>query len=137
MCASSRNDIIIFIELSSEYFTTNDLKFLTEALCSVAADWQNLGIQLGVPPSELTDIRTNLSLIVYGSKAYFREMLTAWLRMASPSAGQLSALVAALRSEAVGQRVLSAKLEERGVAYLKQRLIKCKILYAKIDLCIK
>ena len=35
--------------------------------------------------------------------------------MASPSAGQLSALVAALRSEAVGQRVLSAQLEERGL----------------------
>ena len=124
MCASSRNDIIIFTELSSEYFTTNDLQFLTEALCSVAADWQNLGIQLEVPHSELTVIRLNVSFALNGSKAYFREMLTTWLRMASPSAGQLSALVAALRSEAVGQRVLSAQLEARGMAYLKTKVDK-------------
>ena len=124
MCASSHNDIIIFTELSSEYFATNDLHFLTEALCSVAADWQILGIQLGVPHSELTDIRLNVSFALIGSKAYFREMLTTWLQMASPSAGQLSALVAALRSEAVGQRVLSAKLEDRGVAYLKTKVDK-------------
>ena len=48
--------------------------------------------------------------------------------MASPSAGQLSALVAALRSEAVGQRVLSAQLEERGGAYLKAKVDKMPIL---------
>ena len=48
--------------------------------------------------------------------------------MASPSAGQLSALVAALRSEAVGQRVLSAQLEERGMAYLKTKVDKMHIL---------
>ena len=58
--------------------------------------------------------------------------------MASPSAGQLSALVAALRSEAVGQRVLSAELEESGKAYLKTKVDKMHytlLLCARIDLC--
>ena len=68
-------------------------------------------------------------------------MLTTWLQMASPSAGQLSALVAALRSEAVGQRVLSAQLEESGKAYMKTKVDKMHnytlLLCARIDLCIK
>ena len=100
----------------------NDLGFLTEALCSGAADWHNLGIQLGIPPSELTDIRRTVPFALDGPKAYFREMLTTWLRMASSNAGKLSALVAALKSETVGHGVLSAELEERGSAYLKAKV---------------
>ena len=113
------NDFFNFTEFS---FRMDDLAFLTEALCSVATDWHNLGILLGVPPSELTDIRTNVSFSLGGSKAYFREMLTTWLQMASSTAGQLSALVAALKSEMVGQRVLSAELEDKGLAYLKAKV---------------
>ena len=100
----------------------NDLGFLTEALCSGATDWHNLGIQLGIPPSELTDIRRTVPFALDGPKAYFREMLTTWLRMASSNAGKLSALVAALKSETVGHRVLSAELEESGLAYLKAKV---------------
>ena len=70
-----------------------------------------MGLQLSVPFTKLDNIRE--SWTTRGEpKACLREMLKAWLQMASPHAGELSALVSALGKDSVGKSQLAAELEE-------------------------
>ena len=102
-------------------FTTVDLGFLVEVLHPALTTWHDLGLQLGVLPAELENIRE--SWATRGEpKACLREMLKVWLQMASPHAGELSALVSALGKDSVGKSQLAAKLQEDGADYLDQKV---------------
>ena len=80
-------------------------------------------MQFKVPPEELDSINRNLLFTRGEPKACLREMLRVWLQLASPHAGELSALVSALGKHSVGKSQLAAKLQMDGADYLKRRLV--------------
>ena len=100
------------ITITDGHFNIGDLDYLTETLSPAITVWHELGLQLGVPSTELDNIHGSWD--TRGEpKACLREMLKVWLQMASPHAGELSALVSALRKDSVGKSQLAAELEQR------------------------
>ena len=98
----------------STVFTENNLPFLTELLHPAVAVWYDLGLQLRVSHADLTTIEQGMPA---NPKGCLRQMLVAWLNLASPTAECASALEAALSTESVGKSRLSAIVKMKCAAY--------------------
>ena len=103
-----------------ERFYEADLGYLTDTLDPALVVWQNLGLQLGIRPPDLYNIRDNYRLTGGEPRQCLREMLRLWL---SSYDGKLSTLIAALQKPSVGENQLAAELRQHGPAYLEGRLV--------------
>ncbi len=85
----------------------NDLVTVLEVLLEVRAQWNDIGLGLGVPPGTLEAIEQDHP----NSKRRLTEVLKVWLNsLPDPS---WEGLVQALRRPLVGEEVLANKLEMR------------------------
>ena len=90
--------------------TGQNLFILTEILRPATPQWKTVGLALGFLGYELATIERTPLLIPGGPPAYFREMLSQWLKWAPPnhSLPTLESLAPALRSS--GHEDLAVKL---------------------------
>jgi hypothetical protein len=83
-------------------------------LSPVAYKWKDIAIQLGSTFDEVKNIEVNLLIAVQGPQACLREVIGIWLK-GDPT---IPALIEALKSESVGEAMLSETLEKKYHAIL-------------------
>ena len=91
-------------------FLAIGLQELVEDLLPVAADWLNLGLQLGIGVTKLDTIPRLEDTAV----ECFRLTLTEWLKSGTATHG---AVIDALRSSVIGHNQLAHQLDTNGLCY--------------------
>ena len=84
------------------------MRLLLNKLKPLTAGWHSFGIQLGVDPNKLSELECHVRNV----KRYLTDMLVHWLNDHEP-APTVKDLLDALRSPAMMERRLAAKLEEK------------------------
>ena len=82
------------------------MRLLLNKLKPVTAGWHSFGIQLGVDPNKLSELECHVRNV----KRYLTDMLAHWLNDHEPT---VKDLLDALRSPAMMEKRLAAKLEEK------------------------
>ena len=90
--------------------TEKDLYQLTDTLRAAAPQWRVIGGTLGILDSDLTIIQHTPLLVQEGPPAYFREMLTQWLKWAPPNHPVPTVQTLALALQKNGHETLAADL---------------------------
>ena len=90
--------------------TEKDLYQLTDTLRAAAPQWRVIGGTLGILDSDLTIIQHTPLLVQEGPLAYFREMLTQWLKWAPPNHPVPTVETLALALQENGHEALAADL---------------------------
>ena len=85
--------------------TIQDLRKVRGATWDARTEWYDIGLELGIHPAKLEEIKKDYSL----TKDQFRAMLTTWLKTVNPKP-TLAALAEALRSPSVGHGHLAEQL---------------------------
>ena len=90
------------------------MQLLLELVGTVADKWKAVGLALGFSMNELKQIEATVSLTTEGPEAYFREMLSRWLKWAPPNHSLPSShtLAKALRCKTVKEERLAYELEQ-------------------------
>ena len=86
--------------------TTKDLKDVLEAVAHVCAKWKLIGLQLGMPPEKLDEIKSEHK----DPRNCFLEVLNEWLKGLDPEP-TWEGLAKALRSKSVGEDALAGQIE--------------------------
>ena len=89
-----------------------DLAVLMNLLDSVAYKWDQLGIQLEVPYTDLKNIEANPMRMAGAPKTFLQDALYMWMQRGGDMCTIL-ALCEALKSESVDEEVLAAQVEQR------------------------
>ena len=88
--------------------TVNDLGPLQAKLATTAAEWNNIGVQLGFHPGDLANIRSKS----YGDPMTgLAELLTQWLQRVEPPP-TLGALCAVMGGGVIRRQDLDARLRQ-------------------------
>ena len=90
-------------------FTEPTLKAVLNELHSVRVNWYNIGLELGIPYTELNCFRKMYS----DPSDSLREVLIHWLKTAVDSPPSWEAVVSALRSPIVNEMNVAAQLESK------------------------
>ena len=83
-----------------------DLSDVQDELWEARSKWYNIGLRLGIPPSDLDVIKKDGD----DTEAWFRNMLLKWLRKGKNCTWE--ALIKALSSPSVGQTMLAESVQQ-------------------------
>jgi len=105
--------------LGGVILTEKDLYGLTHTLRAAAPKWRVIGGTLGILDSDLTIIQHTPPLVQEGPPAFFREMLTQWLKWAPPNhpvptVETLALVLQKNRHEALAAKLRSQFLQKKG-----------------------
>jgi len=96
-------------------FTVSSLKVLLNALYPVRASWYNIGLELDIPHTELDCFERKYSVQL----DLMREMLKHWLKTAVNPHPTWEAVITALRSPLVNEKMVAAQLESKYCALVQ------------------
>ena len=96
------------VSRSKEHPDKPELKDLTSALNKVANEWMTLGVQLGIPKSELNSIEVNCQ---HNPKRCLLEMLDVWLKQQVDPPPSWTDIVDAV--ESLGNKQLGEELRKK------------------------
>ena len=99
---------------AEQILTERDIHMIMLLIHNFSHKWNDIGLGLGFLPSELDQIRNNLSLLVSSPTGYMTKLLSQWVQWPTvdhPTKPTLRALCETLRSAIVGLGSLAGKVE--------------------------
>ena len=94
--------------------TERDVATLLNLMHNFSDKWNEIGLGLGFVPSELRQISSNMSLLIFSPASYLRTLLEQWVQWPTkehPTKPTLEALCEALRGSLVGLGSLAEQVE--------------------------
>ena len=91
-----------------------DIATLLNLICNFSDKWNEIGMGLGFAPSELKQISSNPTLLMWAPASFLTTLLSQWVQWPTedhPTKPTLGALCEALRSSLVGLGSLAEQVE--------------------------
>ena len=124
---------------NEQVLTERDIATLLNLMHNFSDKWNEIGLGLGFFPSELRQISSNISLLMYAPASFLRTLLEQWVQWPTkehPTKPTLEALCEAMRGSLAGLGSLAEQVEsELKCSRTGNLLLECVVTERVILLC--